>query len=216
MKLACLLLTLILVTILSGSGSATVNILVSTYDGLVIAADSRVTLTDSGLVRIASDTYQKVFQVGTYTGVSSSGAAFLINPSGQLRSIGSILNEFAAAKGISDTSRVYPQVFAEDLRGHLLTLFRTEQANLLQGEVDLLVFGYDQDSRRRIFDIVVPILKRTSDGQPVIEAEMTESFASGVPGSIIRGQQDVYFRLIKGYDPSLMQVAYFDSIKRAT
>jgi hypothetical protein len=71
-KWTSLLFAVILVLILNTSLFGTVNILVSTYDGLVIAADSRVTLVDSGLVRIASDTYQKIFQVGTCTGVSCS------------------------------------------------------------------------------------------------------------------------------------------------
>ncbi len=213
MKSSSLLFAMIIATILNTPALATVNILVSTYDGLVIAADSRVTLTDSALVRIASDTYQKIFQVGVRTGVSCSGAAFLVSRDGHYRTIASVLSEFEAARMISDTSHVYPQVFAEDFKDHLLERFRSKETKTQSGQVELLVFGYDEKSMRRVFEITVPVIARTSDEHVVIDATVTEHFASGAPGSVIKGQRDVYFRLIKGYDYSLVGKKYFSDIK---
>jgi len=73
---------------------ATIILLVSTYDGFVVAADSRLTLSTDGKDRIASDSYLKIVRMGRAAGLAFSGTAFLLDKDGELRKIGSLIEEF--------------------------------------------------------------------------------------------------------------------------
>lgn len=70
---------------------ATIVILVSTYDGFIIVADSRLTLSNKERDRIASDSYQKIVRLGYSGGLAFSGAGLLVDRNNQKRSIGSLI-----------------------------------------------------------------------------------------------------------------------------
>ena len=135
------------------TGHATVNILVTTYDGFVIAADSRVTLSDEEKYRIASDSYQKVFRVGQLVGVSCSGAAFLYDASGQKRNIGSIIDSYKIKQDITDSTYVSPRAVADSLMKFVAGIYNKHLKNVKGGRLDLWVFGYDENKERKSFEI---------------------------------------------------------------
>lgn len=198
---------------LSSDLKATVNVLVSTNDGIVVAADSRLTLMDNGVTRIASDSQQKIFRIGKSCGVSCSGAAFLLDNSKRLRNIGSYIEEFKIRSKIDDSSIIYPDKIVEELAQYFSDLCGQIEFNLQQGQLEILLFGFDVQKKRRIYEITLPISKKKEDNSVEISYTLQEMQKSGSPGSIVKGQLDVYFRLIKGYDLSILNKEYYSQIK---
>jgi 20S proteasome alpha/beta subunit len=207
------ILIIFLICFVSNESQGTVNVLVSTYDGIVVAADSRLTLFDSAMTRIASDSYQKIFRIGNSCGVCCSGTAFLVNSEKQLRNIGSLIEEYKNYSKITDTSIVNPNVIADELAKYLHGFYIQMKSNFEQGQLELLVFGYDTFKKRHLIEITLPILIKNNDSTITLSYNIQEFSKSGVPCSKVKGQQDVYSRLIKGYDASLLDRPYYSNIK---
>lgn len=194
------------------TGNTTINVLVSTPEGLVIAADSRVTLSDKEKNRIASDYYQKIFKVGRFVGVACSGAAFLYEENGNGRSIGSIVDVYKFRNNITDSTITSPREVADSLKEIVEGIYNKQQLNLLQDILHLLIFGYDQKKNRKIFEVYYK-MERYGKDSIVVRGVVEEIYSSGIPGSVVRGQTDVYTRLIKGFDPSLLNISCYEKEK---
>jgi len=200
--------------VLFSSGAATINILIATFDGMVVATDSRVTLIEDGKNRVASDTYQKIFQVGKSVGVTAAGAAFLFDQDGDRHSIGAIIEKYQVENHICDTNILSPQKVAEDLQDIFQDMYDHQELNRLQDILSLWVFGYDQNKQRQIYQIssIKPIGVTQNNR---IHFSMTEEMPDGKTGSLVGGQVDVYTRLIKGYDPAVFSIPCFESAQSA-
>jgi 20S proteasome alpha/beta subunit len=193
-------------------GWASINVLVSTYDGMAIATDSRITLLDADNVRIASDTYQKIFRVGNFCGVTTTGAAFLYDFDGERRRIGSFIDAFEIRNGITDTSRIEPKEVVDSLKEIVEELYRKQPMNNDQEILSFWIFGYDKKKNRKIYEL--NSIKRVRYKQdPQIQFSITEDYTDGIPGSLVGGQTDVYSRLVKGYDPALFGMKCFQDDK---
>lgn len=173
---------------------ATVNITVSTNDGVVIASDSRVTyFTEDGdksyVSRIATDAAQKVFQLGDFVGATYSGKASIGD-----RSISGIIRDFRVEQSIGDTSNtdvtVVAQRLYEFISGRYLKEFMGKQVEPLE----LTVSGYDKGKAKKAYTIIVSPL-----GAKIEEIKAFQDL-----GARWRGQTDVITRMIKGVDNKLL------------
>jgi 20S proteasome alpha/beta subunit len=89
---------------------------IKTNDGIVVAADSRVTSTNDGKTRILSEYGEKVIQVGSHTAVTFAGAATLVSDQGVTRSIGSIVGTYKSSHRVFDSTYVSPKKVSEVCR----------------------------------------------------------------------------------------------------
>jgi len=69
----------------------------------------------------------------------------------------------------------------------------------------LTVFGYGEDKHKETYSLGFPKIDEDSLGNRVISGIIQEQWASGKTGSLVLGQDNVYFRIIKGYDPDLLE-----------
>ncbi len=169
----------------------TLAVTVVCQDGVVVAADSRTTLTNYRTSRVGSNFTHKVFGSGRVA-VATWGEAFVLG-----RSVASHMAEFAAAEaGNCD----HPEVAAERLAGHFGDLFDQmlpTDADLAapaqQSVLGFLVAGYDERGVAEAWEVNVlhrsiGLVATTEDGG----------------AAVWRGQSDVVNRLLLGYDEELL------------
>jgi len=184
--------------------TATINIVVSTYDGMVIAADSRVTSHDGK--RIATDFGQKVKRVGSHVAVTFSGAAHLFDADTNLWSIGSIVDEYKNSRGIADTIRTFPWSVAIGLDTLLRSYYnKNQRLNRSRGLLQLMVCGYDSAGVRNIYNLSYPDRREADSGEYKIFGIFDTSLSPDATGAVPSGQTDTWFRLVKGYSPKLKE-----------
>lgn len=182
--------------------TATVNIVVSTYDGLVVAADSRVTLKDGDKTRTASDYGQKIVRMGSHAAVTFAGTAYLLDDERKPRSISSIIERYKNLEHVTDTTRVSPGAVARGLDTLLTALYNRQLANALRGKLEITICGYDEANERSIYELEFPIIDKPDSANVTVSGKLDS--VSQTPRSRVTGQIDVYSRLIKGYDPQLL------------
>ncbi|MDQ1402366.1 MAG: hypothetical protein QOG03_682 [Actinomycetota bacterium] len=164
----------------------TLAIAVATGDGLVVAADSRTTLTGvNSHRRVLSDHAHKVFQVGQLA-VATYGWGMLLD-----RNIAGHIGEFARSFG--EDPQFTPETLARALAAYFQELMNkhigADYDKLLPGvdELGFIVAGYDGQSGA-IWEV----------GLPSGTVQLQSQTQTG--GALWRGQPDVIVRLVKGYD----------------
>lgn len=206
---------------------ATINVIVTTSEGLVLAADSRITITDTeekldssvttdafGTVtkvykykeklrsKIASDYSQKIFQIGTSVGVASSGAAFLYNEAGVYSSIKGLIEDFRAQAKIQDDKFLPVDLAARKLKLFFEKLYESIPQNKKKKRLlRLMICGYDSKNKRKVFEFLMPA------------DTIRKIFGPKSIGSVVKGQTDAFSRLIKGYEPSLINSEIYSENK---
>jgi len=195
---------------------ATINVVVSTYDGIVVAADSRVTLTSAENTRILSEYGEKVKQIGSHVAVVFSGTAYLYDTEADLRNIGSIVDQYKATNLIGDSDHIDPKSVAEGLDSLFMDVYNRHQEQNLRGELQVMICGYDTSGERRIYELFYPKKRESSteDRDFDIYGVLDSTFTSGIPGALVRGQSDTWVRLIKGYDPKLGHHDWFREVQK--
>ncbi len=192
------------------SAYATVNVVVSTYDGLVIATDSRVTNQDKEKTRIASDYAEKIVRVSYETAIAFSGSAYLMDSESNLRSLSSFIEEFKNNSSINEDTHTSPELIAIQLDSFFTSLYNKSLNNVLRGELTIIVCGVDNRGERQIFELVYPLPDKTDTTKIKIQGSFKK--ISDVPQSIVTGQKDVWHRLIKGYDSKLRENEWFKNV----
>jgi hypothetical protein len=156
-------------------------------DGIVLAADSRTTLSDGQRHRIATDSAEKLFGLQNRFGVATYGTALLGD-----QTINGVMNEFVAAADEDPCQDV--ETFAKTLGA-----FFTDRFNQVYPEYEatpsgwplgFVVAGYDSAGVGHVWEVGVP--------GPVV-SEQTD-VTTRVRGLLWRGQGDVIGRLVKGID----------------
>ena len=200
-----LVLSVLVLCLLAKACHATVNIVVSTFDGLVVAADSRVTLLAGGKTRIASDYGQKICRVGRQVAVTFAGSAHLYDSDWNLRSISSIVDLYRGKSKILDTTKTNPLAVAVGLDSLLNDLYnRHQRDNFQQGQLELMIVGYNDKKERRMYALTYPNVTRVDSSKFKISGFLDSVYTAGTPGALLKGQSDVWTRLMKGYDPRLL------------
>jgi len=168
----------------------TVVVAVALSDGLVLAADSRLTITFPSTVtpgyKIASDYTPKLFSLGQVA-ISTFGDAFVSG-----RSIASYVSEFEASLKGSPPGDV------DDLAKYFITFFGKyydkQTVDLHNSPVIGFIFaGYDKTGTGKLLEIDFP---NPSNPKSLHDTHDNQSASW-------HGQTDVISRLIKGYDPSV-------------
>ncbi|MCS6843605.1 MAG: hypothetical protein NZ528_04655 [Caldilineales bacterium] len=174
----------------------TIVITVTVPEGMVIAADSRQTYTNSrGDLRVNSDNAHKLFTVGPHVMAAAWGWAFLDG-----RSIYSHVKDFIVGiqgqtLSVEETAR---RLGAHLHQQYLASVQQGLSKPVAEGNyaVALMVGGYDPGSRAgRLFEVYVP------EGE-YYERQSTDR----KPGMSWRGYPAVISRLIRGYDPRLLEL----------
>ena len=204
-----LLATIIL--LISIEAQSTVNFLVYTNDGIVNAADSRITLAEGPRSRIASDYYDKIIRVGKMAAVSCAGNAFLLDERGASKNISSVIEDYRVDNNIYDTTIISPRVIAEALKLCIGKIYNDNLMNALSGELDLFIYGYNVKRQREIFTLVFPKITGDSASGFKVSGILDSVSTNGAPGTKIYGQTDTWQRIIKGFDPKLERMKCYES-----
>jgi Proteasome subunit len=160
-------------------------------DGIVLAADSRTTLSDGQRHRISTDVADKVFELNSKFGVATYGLAG-IGP----RTINGLMDEFVATANEDVCADV--ETFASALGGffherYVAAFGATETDGWPLGFV---VAGYDDAGIGHVWEVGVP-------GPKVGQTQVN----TADQGALWRGQVDVIGRLIKGVDWNALDAA---------
>lgn len=184
----------------------TIVITLTVPEGIVFAADSRQTYTNSkGDLRVNSDNACKLFTIGPNVMAVAWGWAFLDG-----RSIHSHIKDFCV--GLPNQPLAVEET-AKQLGAHLNQQYQLAVQQGLSKPVPegnyavaLMVGGYDPGSRAgRIFEVYVP------EGE-YYERQSTDR----KPGMSWRGNVTVVHRLIRGYDHRLLELQGVGPELRAT
>lgn len=203
---------------------------IATYEGIVVASDSKQIQTERNNLVRASESITKIFQVNSKTLVSLAGLAFFEDESGKLENVADIITGYA--KTIDDNKNV--ENIANELYNYILARYplqrqlKTTEENLkaqiammgdklltLEHQNDIIKFKA-QDPQGNIkegmckIDPVNLLIAGYNDNNE------TEIFELIIPGSIQQkrgsndygctwvGQGDVVGRLLLGYDGRIL------------
>jgi hypothetical protein len=206
--------------LLGKDGNVTVVVAVAAPDGIVLAAESRLTITMGDRHRIVSDSAQKVFPIAGQVGVLTYGAAFL-----GAQTIAGVLDEFDANISIERRRKREAEdgddgidiLWGEEVATDLGAFFDARVREVVDPEViaqfeeqekvlvGFLVAGHDVDGIGRIREVTVP--------GPVIE-ELP--YTTATMGAAWRGQTDVIRRLVWGFDGDVFATLGVEVSEEAT
>lgn len=153
-------------------------------DGIVLAADSRTTLSDGMRHRISTDSADKVFELNQKFGVATYGMAGI----GQ-RTINGLMDEFVATADEDVCADV--ETFATALGAFFHERYVTAGGPTeTEGwPLGFVVAGYDDGGIGHVWEVSIP-------GPTVGKTKVN----TADQGLLWRGQTDVIGRLIKGVD----------------
>ncbi len=198
----------VIVALAVGSSHATVSITIKTNDGIIVAADSRITSEGGGKTRVASEYGEKVKQVGSHAAVTFAGAATLITDGGVERSIGSVVGTYKNNARISDSTYISPEDVANGLEQLLSQYYNSYQVvNCGRPRLEIVIAGYTDSGKAQCFELNYPNVRKLDSGKYEVYGVLKPSFSPGYLGVVPLGQTDVFTRLIKGYDPQLKRFA---------
>lgn len=172
-------------------------------DGIVLAADSRVTIdvqtaNPAGQIMVTNSTYDnatKLLQANSqkHVGAITYGIGALLTP--EIRTAHSFMPEFE--KSISGKTRMSVLEFSEELSNFFLTQWNSGSNVAVPGmNMFFLVGGYDDGATfGRIYEFAIP-------GSPV----PIERHTGGTFGAIWGGQMGFVDRLVNGHDSALAYV----------
>jgi hypothetical protein len=169
----------------------TIVVAAASPDGIVLAADSRTTISDGARHRISSDSADKVFELTERFGVATYGIAFIGS-----RTINGLMDEFVAS---SDDEWADVETFAHALGDFFNGRFVAEYGDIDTSEgwpLGFIVVGYDSAGIGHAWEISVP-------GPTVTDTTLNTTEG----GTLWRGQTDVIGRLIKGVDWNTLEAA---------
>lgn len=160
-------------------------------DGIVLAADSRTTLSDGQRHRISSDSADKLFELNNQFGVATYGMAFI----GQ-RTINGLMDEFVAT--VDEGACADGESFTNALGQFFHERFEAELGGAdLQGwPLGFVVAGYDDAGIGRMWEANIP-------GPAIRQTQVN----TADQGTLWRGQVDVIGRLVKGVDANALLAA---------
>lgn len=176
----------------------TIVVGVATPDGIVLAADSRMTISmDDGngefRHRIGSDTGEKVFEVCGRYAVATFGDALI-----GTQTIAGVMAEFEAEFESQNDPAESKDIgqFADRLGEYFnqrYTAAREEAGDPVrrgeEGAIGFLVAGYDAGGVGHVYDVLIPAGARVGEG-----------LFTHTGGIAPRGQTDVINRVLRGFD----------------
>lgn len=176
----------------------TLAIAVVLPEGVVIAADSRMTSPTPNVgTRIISDYAVKVFELTSTIGAATFGSAFLNNQNINSHIVKLRQSLTTPPSTVKDMAQEVGKYFEQEYQKQLkVGSIQPIPAGSLLG---FLVAGFDNKSSviSELWQVLIP--------GPVVQ----RITVSSTPGAGWNGQVDVIFRLTKGYDPTISQLSNF-------
>lgn len=112
----------------------TLSLATVTSSGIVLTADSRQTYqNNAGMVRIGTDSVQKLFELNRRAGVVIAGRAFIDDEKSGAKNIGYYIDRF---KRENKTDHLSIKEIAEKLNTYLSDLFVNKEINNLRGQIE--------------------------------------------------------------------------------
>jgi Proteasome subunit len=179
----------------------TVNVGIALSEGIILAADSRLTLITSQTFpgyMVLSDNNNKVFAVGNF-GISTYGEAFLQN-----RTISSWVADYSVkTHKPSDDVDAFARRFSDYINDLYVKQYPEpkDQTRIL----GFLIAGYDSNGKGKLLSVEFPATK----------TPLESSNTSDKQGAQWRGDTDTIVRLVKGYDPRIGTLAAWNDIPSA-
>lgn len=177
-------------------------------EGVVLAADSRVTLMTkvptavAGQVVVIPATFDNATKLLKVKGQDYVGAVtYGLGALGQTepRTAHSFLTEFEAQLGASHPDRISVEDFARELSNFFMNKWREAGMPATVSDPEQMVFlvgGYDEGAvYGRLFEVYVP-------NKPEPKEQLATSF-----GALFGGQREFVDRLLNGYDGRLPEFA---------
>ena len=183
---------------------------VVTPEGIVMAGESRQTQVIAGVNRIGSDNAIKVFDLTDTVLVSTAGWAFLKPQAATIsKNISSLVEDFKPTIPVGSNVAT----IAGLLWTHFNTIYQEHIAQFPasavpagQTALSFVVAGYDSGSQvGTLFLVEVP-----SATAPAAAVRTTNN-----PGPWWIGQTDVVARIINGYDPRALNLAFVQAANQA-
>jgi len=170
------------------SGHGTVSVGIATSEGIVLAADSRMTTN----TRVISDYASKLFDVG-HIGIAIYGQAFLDN-----RNIASWIADFRPTHQAEDVEEI-----ARDLTAFIAVPYDAQfpQGAAVRPPLGFFIGGYDAHRVGRLIQVEFPNARQANT-----------VFTTQRPGAQWGGNTDVITRLILGFDPRLGDLPIFSTL----
>lgn len=170
-------------------------------EGIVLAADSRVTLQaqieGQPTLQVHYDNATKLLRVAgqDFIGVVTYGAGAIGNPP---RTAHSFLPEFEAELAAGETGRLPVNEFANRLSAFFMQRWQEQVPQDYQGQpMVFLVGGYDEDAAYgRVFEVAIPTQPSPREHQA----------GPGEFGMVYGGQQGFVERLLNGFDGNLLAI----------
>lgn len=171
----------------------TIIVSILTPQGIVFVSDSRqVTVSPSGYTRVGSDTTEKIFQIGSYLGATINGQGTFY------------LNRVESPQSITEIIHVVSSHLPKNSSVRNAALFLHQKINVILakhlsvtknngGEVSFYVGGYNPNSN------VGEVYRCDIPGKVTLERKTNDA------GMLWSGERDIINRLVKGYDPRMME-----------
>ncbi len=177
-------------------------------EGIVLAADSRVTLNNAfmqpnGTTMLLASTFDNATKLLKVKGQDFVGAVtYGVGAIGQQapRTAHSFIPEFEALlQQKHNGSRLSVETFAQELSAFFLAQWNTHMQGVSgQGDMVFLVGGYDENAAYgKVFDFFIP-------SKPVPNEQFA---ATGNFGAVWGGQREHVDRLLNGYDSRVLDLA---------
>jgi hypothetical protein len=164
----------------------TIVVAAAAPDGIVLASDSRTTLTSGRRHRIASDHARKLFAPCDGIGIATFGTA-LINE----QTISGIVEEFVASR--SERAGTAVMEVSEDLASYFTQVLGDARPTPPPGVLGFLVAGYDTGGVGHVVEVLLP---PSDDRKAVLEHNITTRGG----GVLFRGRTTYVRRMLEGYD----------------
>lgn len=181
------------------TGSGTVVVGVAIAEGLVLAADSRLTMDFDRITppyKTVSDSAQKLFDVGN-AGLAMYGSAFL-----QGRSVAAWVGEFKSQPRVSEakTSAASPfrdvDVLAKDFSAYISPIYDKQfPASGQRPILGFMMIGYNKDGVGKLINFEFPSSRTPQT--------MNDTTTTGLQW---RGHTHLITRLLKGVDASMFEI----------
>jgi hypothetical protein len=176
-------------------------------EGIVLAADSRVTLNNAfpqpnGQIMVVASTFDNATKLLKVKGQDFVGAVtYGIGALGQRepRTAHSFIPEFESAlNGNHPGQRVKVEEFAQELSDFFLAQWNAHMpGGTVQGDMVFLVGGYDEGSPYgRVFEVFIPSRPKPNELYA----------AAGQFGAAWGGQREHVDRLLNGYDSQVLDI----------
>ncbi|MCP4633657.1 MAG: hypothetical protein GY855_12080, partial [candidate division Zixibacteria bacterium] len=184
--------------------SATINILLFNQERIVVAAEGRILGGEHS--RIITDSYNKITRIGKYAAISWNGITDIYTGESKLQSIQHIINDFKIQNGIGDSVIISPKDIADSLNIKFTQLFNKDTLNTDTNKFYLFIFGYTENHNRQIYQFTFPSDGQTNNNSINLKGKIEELNNNKQVGLAIKGEAEVYYRLMDGYDTRLANI----------